>query len=106
MRFFSIFFALHLALLGCLSCADVTLASRESGMSVSPARNAPASDRESDWCSPLCQCHLCPGTTLPFPLAVAFAAQATLPVTDPRYARMRCAAPRQVPHAVWQPPQA
>lgn len=109
MRFFIIFFALHLALLGCLSCADGPLASSEGGMSyVSATRNASASapDRGSDWCSPLCQCHVCPGMTLPFPLVVAFAPQAPLQVAGPRYARMDCAAPRQVPLVVWQPPQA
>ena len=107
MRLFIVFFALHLALLGCLSCADGALASREAGRSyVSAARNASAPDGESDWCSPLCQCHVCPGTTLPFPLAVVFAPLAPLPVAGPRYVRMRCAAPRQVPRVVWQPPQA
>jgi hypothetical protein len=44
--------------------------------------------------------------TLPFPLVVAFAPQAPLQVAGPRYARMDCAAPRQVPLVVWQPPQA
>lgn len=109
MRFFIIFFALHLALLGCLSCADGALASSEGGRSyVSAAReaSAPALDRDSDWCSPLCQCHVCPGTTLPFLPAVAFAPQAPRPAAGPRYARMRGAAPRQVPQVVWQPPQA
>jgi len=106
MRLFSIFFALHLALLGCFSCADGALALREGGLSyVSATRNAPAPDRESDWCSPLCQCQVCPGTILPFPLTFAFAPPAPLPVAGPRYSRKRGAAPQKMPHLVWQPPQ-
>lgn len=106
MRLLALFFACYFAVLGCLSCAEEEVRA-ESGQvaTVQPAprqRPTPA----PDWCSPLCQCHCCPGFAVPQAPAVVFSSQPSAPEAALRFR------PRPAPAVLvrslatpWQPPQ-
>ncbi|GAA4388536.1 hypothetical protein GCM10023186_35150 [Hymenobacter koreensis] len=107
MRFFSVFFALYLAILACLPCADEvpTPADGVQTYVEAPQHNT-ADHGVADWCSPLCQCHCCAGTSLPSGSVVALPAQGGAYAAAPRFARLT---PPPVPErsgSIWQPPQA
>jgi hypothetical protein len=107
MRFFSVFFAFYLALLACLPCADAVPATTDSARTyVSAADHNSDSPGHVDWCSPLCQCHCCSGTSLPSATILAFASTPRAYEASPRFARLASAAARQRPGSIWQPPQA
>ncbi|RYU84783.1 hypothetical protein FY528_15845 [Hymenobacter lutimineralis] len=107
MRFFSVFFAFYLALLACLPCAD-TAPVRVSGTETYVAATEHESEAHSrlDWCSPLCQCQCCSGTSLPTATVVALTAKPPFFIPPGRFARLAPPAPRERAGSIWQPPQA
>ena len=108
MRLFALLFALYLACLSCLPCAD------EAEVCVEPAQASISASADSDcgrtvgdWCSPLCQCHCCAGAVAMLfgsgPLVMLRPVQW---IAGRRHAPLLVAAATRVAGAVWQPPQA
>jgi hypothetical protein len=106
MRVFALLFALYFTVLGSLSCAVEEVGAEHGQVTtVQPAprqRPTPA----PDWCSPLCQCHCCPGFAVPQAPAVVFNGPPSAPEAALRFR------PRPAPAvlvrslaAPWQPPQ-
>ncbi|WP_311136893.1 DUF6660 family protein [Hymenobacter sublimis] len=107
MRFFSVFFAVYIAVLACLPCADEAPAwAFGSRTQVEATEHGPGSDTHLEWCSPLCQCHSCPGTTLPVTIAVAVGEPAQEYAGPRFFPRLASPAARQRAGSIWQPPQA
>jgi hypothetical protein len=107
MRFFSVFFACYLALLACLPCVDREPVRPNSTQTVVSATSHDAASHAGvDWCTPLCQCHCCAGTSLPTALRIALAVPPKAFHASGRYARLQAPAARQMPGSIWQPPQA
>ena len=107
MRFFTVFFAFYLAVLACLPCADKAIVSLDGARTyVSASHGSDADHTDTDWCTPLCQCHCCAGTSLPSALRIALAAPSRAFYGPGRYARLQPPAARQMPSNIWQPPQA
>ncbi|QNE42100.1 MULTISPECIES: DUF6660 family protein [Hymenobacter] len=106
MRFFAVFFAVYLLVLACLPCADGTVSQPVRARARVTAQTDAAAHHQQDWCTPLCHCHCCAGTSLPAATAVVL--PATHPVGDAArlFARLTSPAPQQRAFAVWQPPQA
>lgn len=109
MRFFSVFFAVYIALLACLPCADKAPAwAFGSRTQVEATEHGAGSHTNLDWCSPLCQCQCCAGAV------VASLGSKPLGLTPPvlewpvhlRHAPLLVGTPTHAPGAVWQPPQA
>lgn len=110
MRLFSVLFALYLACLSCLACADevvVCLDQPPTATVVTAAHHDCGTGTIGDWCSPLCQCHCCGGLVVP-PAAVATLVQPPVLIWGRavRPAALVTAAPTRAPGAVWQPPRA
>lgn len=107
MRFFSVFFAVYIALLACLPCADEAPAwafgSRTQVEATDCGRNG---GTHLEWCSPLCQCHCCPGTTLPVAIVMAVGPPAQEYASPRTFPRLTPPAARQRAGSIWQPPQA
>lgn len=107
MRFFSVFFACYLALLACLPCVDREPVRPDSTQTfVNATPHDAASHSGVDWCTPLCQCRCCAGTSLPTVLRIALAAPPRAYFDSGRYARLQPPAARHMPGSIWQPPQA
>lgn len=107
MRFFSVFFACYLAILACLPCADRSAVSLSNVRTYVSATHQPdAAHTRTDWCTPLCQCHCCTGTSLPSRTELVLTAPAGAFTLAVRFARLAPPAPRQRPGSIWQPPQA
>ncbi|MBD2717211.1 hypothetical protein KBK19_19375 [Microvirga sp. STR05] len=107
MRFFSVFFALYLAILACLPCADAAPVPVDGARSfVSAGEHKPAAHEQLDWCSPLCQCHCCSGTSLPSATGTALPLPAVPVAAAQCFARLLPPAPQQRAGSIWQPPQA
>lgn len=107
MRFFSVFFACYLALLACLPCVDrVPVRPDSTQMVMSATSHEAATHAGLDWCTPLCQCHCCAGTSIPSALRIALAAPSRAFYASGRYARLQPPATRHMPGSIWQPPQA
>ena len=107
MRFFSLLFALYLAVLGCLPCTDeVPPTGSETAFAIN-ANHSHDEPGEIDWCSPLCQCSCCPGAALLAARAVAFAPVAARPVwgVDTYAPAGSDALPVRPLATPWQPPQ-
>ncbi|WP_044000350.1 DUF6660 family protein [Hymenobacter swuensis] len=110
MRLFALLFALYLACLSCLPCAD-----DEVPTCAEPAQTSISATPHSDcgrnafgnWCSPLCQCHCCAGAVVSFvgaaPLVFPGSAQWA---AGPRHVPLVVAASTRIAAAVWQPPRA
>lgn len=106
MRVFALFFACYFAVLGCLSCAvEEGCAESDHVATMQPApahRPAPA----ADWCSPLCQCHCCPGFAVPQAPVMVFSCQPATPEAALRFCHWP--APAVLARSLatpWQPPQ-
>ena len=106
MRFFAVFFALYLLVLACLPCADGTVSPPEPARARITAQTGAAGHHQQDWCTPLCQCHCCAGTSLPAATAVSLPASRSLGEDALAFAWLKPQAPQQRAFAVWQPPQA
>jgi hypothetical protein len=108
MRFFSVLFAFYLAILACLPCADKAVMPLDSARTyvniASHESDGPLS--HTDWCTPLCQCHCCSGTSLPSHSQVSLTAPTVALTLAARFARLAPPAARQRPGSIWQPPQA
>ena len=109
MRLFALLFALYLACLSCLPCADeVQTCVEPAPASVSAASHSDCGRNAlGDWCSPLCQCHCCAGAVLApvKPVQLALLAPEHW-ATSPRHGVLLVAASTPALGAVWQPPQA
>ena len=109
MRLFALLFALYLACLSCLPCADEALGDvKQAPTSISAS---PHSDHGraalGDWCSPLCQCHCCAGAVVSFIGAAPLAFPRSMQwAVGSRHAVLIVAAPNRVAGTVWQPPRA
>lgn len=106
MRLLALFFACYFAVLGCLSCAEEEVRAEPNQVAtIQPAprqRPTPA----PDWCSPLCQCHCCPGFAMPQAPAVVFRSQPNPPKAALRFRHRP--APAVLVRSLatpWQPPQ-
>jgi len=107
MRFFPVFFAVYVALLACLPCANEAPAWAFGSRTRVEATHYEAGRRTPlEWCSPLCQCHGCPGTTLPVGMVVAVMQSAPEYVGPRFFPRLLPPAARQRAGSIWQPPQA
>jgi hypothetical protein len=107
MRLLALFFSLYFLVLSCRACADeeVRPGTEQTCIAASQSEHCPT-DSVGDWCSPLCQCHCCPGFALPVvpPLLPANSQVAVM-------VRAYAAAPvpglvAHLPTSPWQPPQA
>ncbi|GAB2795873.1 hypothetical protein HNQ93_004124 [Hymenobacter luteus] len=109
MRLLSLFFAFYFACLSTMTCTDeVPVSQDQAHTTIAAASHADGgTDALGDWCSPLCQCHCCPGVVMPVP-ATPVLPQAALPDWSEaqRHAFLVVAAPTRASGAVWQPPQA
>jgi hypothetical protein len=106
MRLLALFFACYFAVLGCLSCAEEEVRAEPGQVAtIQPAprqRPTPA----PDWCSPLCQCHCCPGFAMPQAPAVVFSSQPSAPEAALRFRYRPAPAVLVRSQATpWQPPQ-
>jgi hypothetical protein len=106
MRLLALFFACYFAVLGCLSCAEEEVRAEPSQVAtIQPApRQHPTP--APDWCSPLCQCHCCPGFAVPQAPAVVFRSQPSAPEAALRFRHRP--APAVLVRSLatpWQPPQ-
>ncbi|WP_375379454.1 DUF6660 family protein [Hymenobacter volaticus] len=107
MRLLALFFSLYFLVLSCRACADeeVRPDTKETCISVGQSGHCPT-ESLGDWCSPLCQCHCCPGFALPVaPPLLPIKSQAT------NSTRTYAVAPvpglvAHMPTSPWQPPQA
>ncbi|UYZ65306.1 DUF6660 family protein [Hymenobacter weizhouensis] len=109
MRLLALFFAFYFSCLSIMTCSD------EASVGKNPQQTTMAATSHSsdgtnalgDWCSPLCQCHCCPGVVMPGPATMPLV-QAPLPDWNKaqRHAFFVVAAPTRASGAVWQPPQA
>ncbi|MBO3272061.1 DUF6660 family protein [Hymenobacter defluvii] len=107
MRFFSVFFALYLAVLACLPCADTEpVRARSTETYVTAAQHNSLAHSRLDWCSPLCQCQCCSGTSLPVATVVALPPEADSFALPDQFARLVPPAAHERPGSIWQPPQA
>jgi hypothetical protein len=107
MRLFSVFFACYLALLACLPCVDREPVRPDSTQTfVSAIPHEEAAHLAGDWCTPLCQCHCCAGTSLPTALRLTLTAPPKVFYASGRYSRLQPPAARQMSGSIWQPPQA
>jgi hypothetical protein len=107
MRLFSVFFACYLALLACLPCVDrEPVRSDGTQTFVSATPHEAGTHLAGDWCTPLCQCHCCAGTSLPTALRIVLIAPPKAFYAAGRYAWLPAPAARQMPGSIWQPPQA
>lgn len=107
MRFFTVFFAFYLAILACLPCADKTVMPQDGARTyVSASPESDAAHSRTDWCTPLCQCQCCAGTSMPTALHIALTAQSKALYGSGQYARLQPPAARHMPGSIWQPPQA
>ena len=109
MRLFALLLALYLTCLSCMPCADevaACVAQSQARISATP-QSGLSGNALGDWCSPLCQCHCCPGAVLAPIKAVqlAFATPGQWPAS-PHHAPLLVPAPNQIAKAVWQPPRA
>lgn len=106
MRVFALFFACYFAVLGCLSCAvdEVRAEAGHAATVQADPHHCPAP--AADWCSPLCQCHCCPGFAVPQVPAVVFMGQPSPPQAALRFRHrptlVVLVRSRATP---WQPPQ-
>jgi hypothetical protein len=107
MRFFIALFAFYLAVLACLPCADKTAVFQDGARTyVNASRKPDTAHSRTDWCTPLCQCHCCAGTTLPTRAVLVLTAPAEAFALAARFARFAPPAARQRAGSIWQPPQA
>ncbi|GAB3323076.1 DUF6660 family protein [Hymenobacter humi] len=106
MRLFTVLFAFYLAILACLPCADKAPVDRDSARTYVTSHESDAAHTRADWCTPLCQCHCCAGTSMPTALRIALAAPSRAFYDSGRYARLQPPAARHMPGSIWQPPQA
>ena len=107
MRFFSVLFACYLAILACLPCADKAAVPMDNARTyVSASHESDAAHSRTDWCTPLCQCHCCAGTSLPTRTDVVLTGPMTASPLAARFARLAPPAARQRAGSIWQPPQA
>ncbi|GAB2796467.1 hypothetical protein HNQ93_004360 [Hymenobacter luteus] len=107
MRFLSLLFALYFAVLGCLPCTDEALPTSSETAFVTSANHSHNKSSEIDWCSPLCQCHCCPGAIM-LPVRVAAFAPVPVPPMWGAYAYAPAgsdALPVRPLATPWQPPQ-
>lgn len=108
MRLFCFLFAFYLAGLACFFCTDpVDKRGDQVHPTIAAAHAGDGFGAVSDWCSPLCQCHACPGAVLPL--------AGTAPLPPPRQLGPKAPClrvplgetPTTRPQgAVWQPPRA
>lgn len=106
MRVFALFFACYFAVLGCLSCAveDVRAEAGYAATVQADPHHCPTP--ADDWCSPLCQCHCCPGFAVPQAQVVVFIDQPNAPTAAVRFCTQP--APTELVRSratPWQPPQ-
>ena len=107
MRFFSVLFAFYLAILACLPCADKAVMSVDEARTyVSASHESDGAQSRTDWCTPLCQCHCCSGTSLLSRTELTLTAPAVVFTLAARFARLAPPAAQQRPGSIWQPPQA
>ena len=106
MRLLALLFSLYFLVLSCQACADEQTRPDQAKARVSAGQSRHCPEGSiGDWCSPLCQCHCCPGFALPAALpALTVAAQAA---TGPLlYAAAPVPGiPGRTPAPRWQPPQ-
>ncbi|WP_460577745.1 DUF6660 family protein [Hymenobacter coalescens] len=106
MRAFAFIFAIYLSVLACLTCADEVARPEPKQAQLTAATHPYGSnDAPSDWCSPLCQCHCCPGVTLPVATLGPLVTLITEHVSTPT-ASLRVTVPSRAPGSLWQPPRA
>lgn len=109
MRLFALLLSVYLTCLSCMPCADdVAVRVAHAQTTVSAASHSDCDQHGlGDWCSPLCQCHCCPGAVLGPIIAVQLAFPRTGQwATGPRHAMLLVAAPTRIAATVWQPPRA
>jgi hypothetical protein len=107
MRFFSVFFAFYLALLACLPCSDKAAVAQDGVRTfVSASHESDAAHTRTDWCTPLCQCHCCSGTSLPSRTDIVLAPPLAAYTIGSQFGRLATPAARQRAGSIWQPPQA
>ncbi|UOG74790.1 hypothetical protein MTX78_22065 [Hymenobacter tibetensis] len=107
MRLLALLFSLYFLVLSCQACADDAgcAASVETYATAGPASHSPKGVADDDWCSPLCQCHCCPGFALPAP-QLAPVMVTPLVAASPAYAATPVPAmPAGLRAVLWQPPQ-
>ncbi|WP_431357434.1 DUF6660 family protein [Hymenobacter nitidus] len=107
MRLFTVFFAFYLAVLACLPCADTEpVRASVTETYVTASEHDSAAHSRLDWCSPLCQCNCCSGTSLPSATVMVLTATSPTIIPPGRFARLAPPAARERAGSIWQPPQA
>ena len=109
MRVFALLFACYFAVLGCLSCTETEVCAvpnATASLHATPGGCGTSHDL-GDWCSPLCQCHCCPGFSLPAAPVLAFVVPPVASYTVAGFAAQPVpAVPVRAPVTPWQPPRA
>ena len=106
MRVLALFFAFYFLVLGSWSCTEVELGSAQPQQTVVKAAGTTDAGSWGDWCSPLCQCHCCPGFSLPAAPAVSFSTRPAQSIPALCFATPpMLPVPARAPVTPWQPPQ-
>jgi hypothetical protein len=103
-RFFSIFFAIYIAAVTCMPCADGDVCADEQDMAteLTVALADEHSGEEADFCSPFCVCSCC-NSHVNQPRYFNFSFE---PIESKTlYAATACSAVQRISYAIWQPPR-
>ncbi len=107
MRALALFFALYFTVLGCMSCSAEEVSPLPQHATIAQATHHGCPAQGTDWCSPLCQCHCCPGFSLPAAPVLAFVARPVASFATTGFAAQPApAVPARAPVTPWQPPRA
>lgn len=109
MRLFALLLSLYVLCLSCMPCTDEVRVCVEQGQtSMRTAEHSDFGKHASDACSPLCQCHCCPGAVVVSLEARSLGLTPPAPswFTDLRHAPLLIGIPTHAAGDVWQPPQA
>jgi hypothetical protein len=101
-RFFSIFFAIYIAAVTCMPCADGDVCADENQTENNLSFVDEHSDEEADLCSPFCVCSCC-SSHVNQPKYFSFSFEPIESAT--LYAAMGFSAVQRISHAIWQPPR-
>lgn len=109
MRVFALLFAFYFTVLGGMACPEVEVCAgppQSAVLQAFPREGGNLPGGVGDWCSPLCQCHCCPGFAVPAGLPLTFGIRPDTKYLARRFgARPGPAVPARAPAAPWKPPQ-